>query len=108
MRLLPIERHGHLLFAGSEGLPSSARPSPRAGGNESRFRALANQVALELGERPKDVKHQTAARRRRIDRFLKALEADARLFQLGQKLDQMLERAAESVEPPHYQHVIGT
>ena len=55
--------------------PSPAAPGAR--GFETRPGALADQVALELGQGGEDVEDQLAAGRRGVDMLLQALEADA-------------------------------
>lgn len=44
--------------------------------SETGHRPLADQLALELGQRAEDVKDQLAARSRRVDIFLQGNEAD--------------------------------
>jgi hypothetical protein len=76
----------------------SRRGEPGAG-------AFADQVALELPERPKEVKHQPAAWRRGVDRPGDRAEADAALFERRHGFDQMRQRAAKPVQFPDDQHI---
>jgi hypothetical protein len=78
--------------------PSPAAPGSRGG--EARLGALADQVALEFGQRCEDVEDQLAARRRGVDMLLQAFEADAARVERVHGFDQVLERAAEPVELP--------
>jgi hypothetical protein len=78
--------------------PRRGQPSPRP---------LADQFALELGQRPEDVEDQLPATRRRVDLLRQALEADPRLCQGIEQLDEIRERAAEAIEPPDDERVTG-
>src|SRR5690348_4069062 len=70
-----VERlgHGHLLLV--QEAPAPADASPGASRGESRARALANQVALELGESPEDVEDQLARWAGGVDALGQAAEA---------------------------------
>jgi enoyl-CoA hydratase/carnithine racemase len=63
--------------------------APGPGGGQPSRRALADQVAFELGQSGKHVKDELAARRGRVDRFLQAPEADPALSQASDGVDQM-------------------
>ena len=78
-------------------------PSPAAAGargGEACPGALADQVALEFGQRREDVEDQLAARGRGVGMLLQAFEADAARIERVHGFDQVLERAAEPVELP--------
>ncbi|AJG17422.1 hypothetical protein RR42_m0007 [Cupriavidus basilensis] len=63
------------------GLPAS-RSSSRTCCDQARLRAFSNQIALELGQRSEDMKHQLSGRTCRLDLFGDALKADPIFFQL--------------------------
>jgi hypothetical protein len=69
------------------------------------LRPLADQVPLELRQRAEDVEDELAAAGRRIDRLPDAAEADLLGLQGGDRLDQVLERAAQAIELPDDQGV---
>ena len=52
-------------------------------------RALADQVAFELGQGREDVEHQLAARGGGVDRLLEAAEPDFAVGQAGDGVDQV-------------------
>src|SRR3954453_14360807 len=90
-----VELHRELALLGRQQLRPPAEPAPRPGRAEPGPGALADEVALELGERPEHVEDQPAAARGGVERLLQAPEADLLpLEPLGQR-DQVLERAAE-------------
>jgi hypothetical protein len=60
--------------------------------------ALANQVALKLGDGAEDVEDEPTTGRGGIDVLGEALEADAARLEVGQRLDKVLEGATEAVE----------
>ena len=68
-------------------------------------RALADQVAFELGQGREDVEHQLAARGGGVDRLLEAAEPDFAVGQAGDGVDQVAQGAAQSVELPDDQSV---
>ena len=62
--------------------------------------ALADQIALELGQGPEDVEDELAARRGGVDLLGQTLEADPPLRKRGDDLDQVLQRTPQAIEPP--------
>ena len=78
----------------------AAFPAACSRGGQPRVRSFADQVTLELRERPKDMEHELAARCGRINGFGDALKSDPLGLQLGHQFDQVLERSAHPVEPP--------
>jgi hypothetical protein len=79
---------------GRLGLPrQSARAASAAATgarrDQARLGPLADEVALELGQRPKHMEHQFAGARRRIELFLKTLQANAALRQVRDHFDEM-------------------
>src|SRR5512135_3022110 len=89
---------------------SAASPlaSPGAGRPQARLRPLTDQVPLELRQRAEDVEDELAAAGCRVDRLLQALKADLPCLQGGNRLDQVLERAAQAVELPDGEGVART
>jgi hypothetical protein len=67
----------------------------------------AGQVVLEFGRGPEDVGDELAARRGGVDLLGQGSEPDPAVRQVGEGLDQVLERAAQPVEAPHHQRVAG-
>jgi hypothetical protein len=92
---------------GLPGEPSraSAEAAPRARRGQARLGALADEIALELGQRPKHVEHQFATARCGVEVFLKTLEPDAALREVADHLDEMAKGPAQAVEFPDHQHV---
>jgi hypothetical protein len=86
------------------GLPAAGAASG-TGGHKTGPRALTDQVALELGERCKDVKHQLACRAARLDLLGQALEADALLFQLANDAHEVWQTATKAIQSPHHKGV---
>ena len=96
-----VERAGQRQLLGIGQLlrpPAESPPRPRRG--EPGVGPLPDQVALELGQRPEDVEDELAARGGGVDLLGQALEADPPLRQRGHHLDQVLEGAAQAIEPP--------
>jgi len=67
--------------------------------------ALGNQPVLELRQCAHDVKHKLASGRGRVHGFGDRLEACPAPGQVVHRVDKVLHRAAQAVEPPHGQHV---
>src|SRR5216683_2601036 len=78
------------------------RTAPSAAAGSGCFqpgeRALPNEVALELRQGAKDVEDELAARRGGIDVFLQTAETDVATLELGDRVDQMAQRATQSIE----------
>jgi len=53
--------------------------------------ALADHAALELGERPKDMEDQLAARAPSVDRLGERAQTDAAVAEVFDRLDQLLQ-----------------
>ena len=68
---------------------------------------LADQVALELGQRPEDVEDQLAAGGRGVDRLLERPGSPAPGLEVAQGLDQVRELATQAVELPDHQGIPG-
>jgi hypothetical protein len=67
--------------------------------------ALANDVALKLGQSAEDVEDQLASRRRGIDVLLQAAEANVAALDLGDGVDQMPQRASQPIQFPDHECV---
>ena len=77
---------------------TSALPPSGASRLKAGLSPLPDHLALELGERAEDMEDEFAARRRRVDLLLQALEADPSRMERIDRFDQVLERATEPVE----------
>jgi hypothetical protein len=62
--------------------------------------AFPDQIALELGQGPKDMKDELAPEGGRIDLLGETLEPDPPLRQLGYHFDQVLEGSAQAIKAP--------
>src|ERR1700736_5936432 len=82
--------------------PSAATSSGRRQPCE---RPLPNEITLELGQRAKDMEDELAAWGGGIDVFLDAAEPDVATLKLGNGVDEMPQRASQSIEFPDYQRV---
>lgn len=67
--------------------------------------ALADERALELGQRTEEVEHQLAAATGGVDVLAQAFQADARAVKPVNQRDQVLEGACQSVQAPHHDGV---
>ena len=67
--------------------------------------AFTDQVALELGQRGKEVENQTPSGGCGVDVLLQALQTHAGILQLLDQVDQVLDRAAKPVQPPDHHRV---
>src|SRR5262245_44913753 len=72
---------------------------------KSGIRSVSNQRNLELGERRKDVEHELAAGRRRVDRLSEAAELDATLLENVHGLDELLNRSRQAIQSPDHERV---
>ncbi|GAB3639283.1 hypothetical protein GCM10027422_48740 [Hymenobacter arcticus] len=61
--------------------------------------ALANQLALEFGQRGKQIKHESALGRGLVNGIGEGHQAHAHLLQVAHYLEQVAQRAPEPVEP---------
>src|SRR5437870_5713533 len=94
----------HLTSERDFGRRHARRPAPSTAsgsrGGQSRQRALANEVALELRQGAEDVKDELATRRGRVDVLLQTAEADIAPLEFGDRVDQVTQRTSQSVELP--------
>lgn len=88
--------------------PPPTGAAPLASGLETGVGALADQIALELGQRAEDVEHQHPARSCGIDVFGELAEPDTPRRQLADFFDQMAHRATKTIEFPDHQRVAAT
>ena len=107
---LPLTIEGFGGQGGRLSLPGEPSRTPaeaatRARRGQSRLGPLPDEVALELGQRPKHMEHQFATARRGVEVFLETLETDATLREVRDHLDEMAEGPSEAIEFPNHQHV---
>ena len=84
---------------------SPSLPASRPGRDNPRPGALSDKVPLELGESCEDVEDELAPARGRVYGLRNALEAHRTPLQLLDRLYQVLEASAESIEPPDHERV---
>src|SRR5436305_9553119 len=94
------------LLLGDHG-PAAAAPPAGARRLQARLGALADELALELGDRPEDVEHQPTRRARGVDPLRQAAKTEPALPELANQLDQMPQAPAQAIQPPHHQHVLA-
>src|SRR3954447_6832475 len=68
-------------------------------------RSVPNERTLELGKRRKDVEHELAAGRRRVDRLSEATEFDATLLENLHGLDELFDRSRQAIQSPDHERV---
>ena len=82
-----------------------AAASPRRG--QPGGRAFPDEVTFELSQGSKDVEDELPAWGRSVDRFLHTAEPNLAISQPGDGVDQVAQGAAEAVELPDDQGVVG-
>src|SRR5215213_1323222 len=92
-------------LSGGEGFSPAALASSGSGRGKPGLGALADDVALELGKGAEDVEDELPAAGRGVDLLGEALEANALAVELSDRLDEVLQGAAEPIQPPHHQRV---
>jgi hypothetical protein len=75
-------------------------PGPREASTDS-FR---NHRPLEFGKHAHHLKHRLAGGRRGVEALLAQEQVDVECVQLGQKTDQVLQAATQSVHRPRHDH----
>jgi hypothetical protein len=81
-----------------------------SGRSKSGDRALADQLALELGEGGEDAEHQLAGGGRRVDRRTlpgQHAQSDGARIEIMHDVDQVAQVAAEAIEFPNNDRVAG-
>ncbi|MBB5510048.1 hypothetical protein HDG35_006344 [Paraburkholderia sp. JPY681] len=76
-----------------------------AGRRQTGASALADEVALELSQGAKQVKHESTTDRRGIDALLQAAQADAGGIEPLDQVNQVLQRPPEPVQPPDHDRI---
>ena len=84
---------------------SAAEPPARSCRMESSVSAFSDNFPLELGQGPKDMEDELAARGRGVDVLLQAFETDILLAQVRDGGYELLERAPEPIQPPDDQRI---
>jgi len=80
---------------------------PRACRRQPGLRALADQLALELGQRREQVEHEPPLGAGGVDGVVQAQQPDLALHQAAHQFNQVLERAPHAIQLPDHQHVAG-
>ena len=75
---------------------SGGRPAAFSGGCNTVTRALGDKPTLEVGDRSKDLEHQFAGGRGRVDAFFEADQVDVVRLEVLDRFEQFLERAPEA------------
>ncbi len=86
-RLVQLPRDGQLLRGHARGPATHAASGP--GGGEAGTGPLADQVALELGERSEEVEDQLAAGRGAVNVLLETAEADPTALQFSDNIKEV-------------------
>ena len=68
--------------------------------------ALSGQVAFELGERRKDMKHQPTARARPMERIVQAPKPNRPTAEVSDKIDQVAQAPTDLIQTPYDQDVL--
>lgn len=76
-----------------------------ARGRDARARPLRDQASLKLRDCAHHVKHETAARRCRVDAFGERLELAPAIPKRLDDRDQVRQRPPQAIQLPHHQHV---
>ena len=114
-----VERRGHTLaglsrcdhrpcFRHIDGrqFAGPAQPNPaQLRGLQSRFRPVADQFALELGQCGKIMDVEPSARACRIDLLAQGRKPDATILQRCDRPDQVRQRSSQSIQPPDDQMI---
>ena len=90
---------------GIEHLLSATHPATCSRRGETGHRALANQLFLKLRQRCKEVEDQPACGCAGVEPFLEGDEVDAALIEAVHDLQEVADRSAQAVQPPHDQGV---
>ena len=88
-------------------LPAADMDATSFGRSDTGSGALADERALELGQRAHHVEDQAPAGSRRVDALAQGAKVDASLAQIAHHVDQMRQRAAQTVEFPDHEHIAG-
>ena len=98
---------GGFLCLDRQSLRSAALPAPRSCGGKPRLGALADQLALELGQGCEDVEGQRPLGGGGVDGIVEALEADLGFVELVDDSDKVLEGAPQAIQLPDHQNILG-
>jgi hypothetical protein len=100
-------RHGRAQLRASHQPWPATRTTAGAGRGETGHGALAEEVALELGQGGEDAEHEPPGDARGIDAAGQHPEADAAGLQRAHQLHHMGERAADPVQLPDHERIAG-
>jgi hypothetical protein len=96
---------GHLELVPAQHRGSAAAAAAGPGRGQTSGRALADEVAFELGQGGEDVEDELAPGGGGVDGLLQAAEPDAAVGEAGDGVDQVPQGAAEAVQFPDNQGV---
>jgi hypothetical protein len=90
------------------GVQVTGRPPAASPGRcESGDGALADEIALELPDRPEDMEDQAADGRGRVDALIEHDQADTGRVEVGGQLDEVPDRPGQPIEFRDHQDVTG-
>jgi len=101
-----VERPREVELLGIGELPrpaATSSPGPRR--RHSRMGAFADEIPLELSQRPEDMEDQLPSGGGGINLFGERLEANPPLRQGGDDLDQMPKGTPQAIEAPDHQRI---
>ena len=94
-------RVDHLHLLRGEQLLSASHPASRPRRRQSSHRALSNKLLLKLRQCRKEVEDESSSGGTGVKLLLERDEVDAALIQPVHDLEQVADRAAQPVQPPH-------
>ncbi len=95
----------HLHLLRRKQLLSTTHPASRPSRRQSSHRALSNQLLLKLGQGRKEVEDESPSGGAGVEPLLERDEVDTAFVQPVHDLEQVADRAAQPVQPPHHQRV---
>jgi hypothetical protein len=100
-----LSRAARIAFSVSAGIVTAEPLALALGPRQPGTNALLDDRALELGKDAHHLKHRLAGRGRGVEALLMQEQIDPQGVQFGEKADQVLEAAAQSIDRPSHHHV---